>query len=99
MDRTEFENMELNDQVNYLNGFVKEGKTLEEIEAEVGMTEREMGAIGLYFIDEDDGFMGKPMRGYQTSKRSGNEYAATGKGWRSEEEAESGEGAAHVSLT
>ncbi len=99
MDRSEFENLEMNAQVEYLNGFVSEGKSLEEIEEIVGMTERELGAIGLYYIDEDDGFMGKPMRGYQTAKRSGNEYAATGSGWRSEEEAESGEGAAHVSLT
>ena len=99
MERAEFENMELNDQVEFLNGLVKAGKGIEEIEAEVGMTEREMGALGLYYLDEDMGFMGKPMRGYQTAKRSGNEYAATEGGWRNESEITDESSAVHTQLT
>ncbi len=99
MERSEFEGMELNDQVEYLNKFVKEGKSIEDIEKEVGMTERELGAIGLYYLDEDMGFMGKPMRGYQTTARSGNEYAETENGWRNDADAHAEGGAQHVSLT
>lgn len=97
MDKQEFENLELTEQVAYLNGLCEAGKALPEIEAEVGLTQREMGALGLYFVRNK--FMGKPMRGYQTAKRSGNEYAATEGGWRSEKEVESKDSAAHVSLT
>ena len=97
MDRTEFENMELNDQVEYLNGLCADGKSMADIEAEIGITQRELGALGLYFVR--DKFMGKPMRGYQTAKRSGNEYAATGKGWRNDDEVKDDSSAAHTQLS
>ena len=97
MDRAEFENMELDDQVKYLNGLCADGKSMADIEAEIGMTQREMGALGLYYVR--DKFMGKPMRGYQTAKRSGNEYAATGKGWRNDAEVTDKDSAAHTQLS
>ena len=99
MDRAEFEGMELDDQVAYLNKLVADGMEMDEIEEEVEMTEREMGALGLYYLDEDMGFMGKPMRGYQTAKRSGNEYAATEGGWRNESEITDESSAVHTQLT
>ena len=97
MDRAQFEDMELDAQVKWLNDQLADGKTLVDIEAEIGMTQREMGALGLYFVR--DKFMGKPMRGYQTAKRSGNEYAATGKGWRNESEVTDKDSAAHTQLS
>ena len=97
MDRAQFEDMELDAQVKWLNDQLADGKTLIDIEAELGMTQREMGALGLYFVR--DKFMGKPMRGYQTAKRSGNEYAATGKGWRDNAEVTDKDSAAHTQLS
>lgn len=97
MDREEFENMELEDQVAYLNGLVDDGNDMEDIEDEVEMTERELGALGLYFLG--DKWSGKPMRGYQTAKRSGNEYAETEGGWRNESEITDENSAAHTQLS
>ena len=97
MDREEFEGMELDEQVAYLNKLVADGMEMDEIEEEVEMTEREMGALGLYFLGDE--FAGKPMRGYQTAKRSGNEYAETEGGWRNETDATEEGGAQHVALS
>lgn len=83
MDRATFEELELEEQVKFLNELCAKGMAIADIEAEVGMTQRELGAIGLYYVR--DKFMGKPMRGYQTAKRSGNEYATSKDGgWRDE---------------
>jgi len=97
MDREEFEGMELDEQVAYLNKLLADGMEMDEIEEEVEMTEREMGALGLYFLGDE--FAGKPMRGYQTAKRSGNEYAATEGGWRNETEITDESSAAHTQLS
>ena len=51
MDREEFEGMELDEQVEYLNKLLADGMEMDEIEEEVEMTEREMGALGLYFLE------------------------------------------------
>jgi hypothetical protein len=81
MEKQEFLDLELNDQVAYLNSLCAEGKSVGDIEAAVGLDKRGLGAIGIYFVR--DKFMGKPMRGYQTAKRSGNEYKeASSGGWR-----------------
>jgi hypothetical protein len=71
MDKDKFLEIELNEQVAYLNGLCAEGKGVDDITAELGIDKRELQALGLYFVK--DKFMGKPMRGYQTAKRSGNE--------------------------
>lgn len=97
MQREEFENMELKDQVEYLNKLCSEGNDIKAIEAEIGMTQREMGALGLYYVR--DKFMGKPMRGYQTAKRSGNEYAAKEGGWRNDDEITDQGSAARTSIS
>jgi hypothetical protein len=83
MEKQEFLDLELNDQVAYLNSLCAEGKGVDDIEAGLDMNKREFGAIGIYYVR--DKFMGKPMRGYQTTKRSGNEYQkAEGGGWRAD---------------
>lgn len=71
MDKDAFLALDLEAQVEYLNGLCAEGKGVDEITAAIGIDKRELGANGLYFVR--DKFMGKPMRGYQTAKRSGNE--------------------------
>ncbi len=71
MDKEQFLELDLDAQVEYLNGLCADGKGIKDIEAQLGIDQREMGKYGLYFVK--DKFMGKPMRGYQTAKRSGNE--------------------------
>ena len=73
MDKNAFLQLDLDAQVEYLNELCAEGKSVDDIAASVGMDKRELGSNGLYFVR--DKFMGKPMRGYQTAKRSGNEVA------------------------
>jgi len=73
MDKSAFFELDLEQQVEYLNGLCAEGKSLDEITALIGVDKRELGSVGLYYVK--DKFMGKPMRGYQTAKRSGNEVA------------------------
>ncbi len=86
MEKNEFLELELEEQIAYLNGLCDEGKEMADIEAALGLTQRELGANGLYMVRGK--FMGKPMRGYQTAKRSGNEYQKTdGGGWREEDSA------------
>jgi hypothetical protein len=83
MEKSEFLELELQEQIAYLNGLGAEGKSITDIEEALGMTQRELGAIGLYYVRGT--FMGKPMRGYQTAKRSGNEYEkAKEGGWRAD---------------
>jgi hypothetical protein len=81
MEKQEFLDLELDDQVAYLNGLFAEGKSVADIGAELDLDKHKLGAIGIYFVR--DKFMGKPMRGYRTAKRSGNEYEeAEEGGWR-----------------
>lgn len=73
MDKDKFLELELEEQVDYLNKLCEEGKDLEEITGIIDIDKRELGKYGLYYVKGK--FMGKPMRGYQTSKRSGNEVS------------------------
>ena len=73
MNKDKFIELDLEEQVDYPNKLCEEGKDLEEITGMIGIDKRELGKYGLYYVKGK--FMGKPMRGYQTSKRSGNEVA------------------------
>lgn len=76
MNKDQFLDLELTEQVAYLNGQLDEGKEFDDILATLELDKRSIGAYGLYFVKGK--VMGKPMRGYQTNKRSGNEHSNTG---------------------
>ena len=71
MDKQQFLNMEEADQLNYLNTEAAT-KDFATICAELGMTKEELNKLGYYFVRNK--FMAKPMKGYGTTIRSGNEY-------------------------
>lgn len=60
--------MELSDeeQKDYLNGQLAEGKTPEEIYADLGTTKLDMGRLGFFTVGKS--FMIKPTRGYARTK-------------------------------
>ena len=97
MDRAEFEAMEMDAQLALLNGMLADGKDMAAIEAEIGMSQRDLIGFGFYKVR--DKFMAKPMRGYQTARRSGNEYAETGGGWRNESEITDENSVTHTALS
>lgn len=72
MKDEKFLSLDDNGQLQYLNEQAATGKGYGEICAGIGLTKEELGKIGFYFVK--DKFMKKPMKGYGTTKRSGNEY-------------------------
>lgn len=71
MTKQEFLNLDDAAQLKYLNGEATKGISLNEIATGISMSKKELEKIGFYYVK--DKFMQKPMKGYQTTKRSGNE--------------------------
>ena len=58
-------------QLEYLNSALDGAKSAEDIYVELGTDKAQMGKFGFFLVGKK--FMVKPMRGYQTTKFSGNE--------------------------
>jgi len=71
MTKEEFLKLSDDEKIKFLNSEVEAGKDFNKICAELGMTKLEFSKIGIYFVGNK--FMGKPMKGYQITQRSGNE--------------------------
>lgn len=71
MTKQEFLALDDKAQLAFLNGEAAKGLNGVEIPAAIGMTKKELETIGFYFVRNK--YMQKPMKGYQTTKRSGNE--------------------------
>jgi putative methionine-R-sulfoxide reductase with GAF domain len=71
MTKDEFLALDNKAQLKYLNEQAAKGLDGIEIPAALGMTKKELEKIGFYFVKNK--YMLKPMRGYQTTMRSGNE--------------------------
>ena len=63
------------EQTKWLDGKLAEGLTPEEIYDLLGTDKSRLGKIGIYYVPPKKCFMVKPMRGYGTTKFSGNEKA------------------------
>ena len=72
MNKQDFLGLEFDDQYKYLSEQAAKGKSFNEMSTELGLNKEEFGKLGFYFIK--DKWMRKPMKGYQTTQRSGNEY-------------------------
>jgi hypothetical protein len=72
MKKQEFLALEDTAKFAYLNEEAAQGKSYTDICAGVGLTKEELGRQGFYFVRNK--FMKKPMKGYGTTQRSGNEY-------------------------
>ncbi|MDR3307686.1 MAG: hypothetical protein LBS58_02150 [Coriobacteriales bacterium] len=69
----EFVELDGNEQVTYLNEKLADGKAPEDIYADLGTDKSALGKYGIFYVPPRKTFMIKPMRGYQTTKLSGNE--------------------------
>lgn len=73
MNKQEFLDMNEESRFNYLNEEAAKGKNFTDICSEIGIAKEELSnKYGYYFVKNK--FMRKPMKGYQTTQRSGNEY-------------------------
>lgn len=72
MKKDEFINLDEDAKLAYLNEEAAQGKSYGDICSGIGHTKEELGKQGYYFVRNK--FMKKPMKGYGTTQRSGNEY-------------------------
>jgi hypothetical protein len=63
------------EQETWLNDQLVGGKTPDDIYAELGTDKAGLGKVGIFYVPPKKSFMIKPMRGYQTTRLSGNEKA------------------------
>jgi hypothetical protein len=73
MTFAEFEELSTEDQAKWLAEQLEEGKTPDDVYAALGTDKGGLGKIGVFYVPPKKAFMIKPMRGYQTTKLSGNE--------------------------
>jgi hypothetical protein len=59
----------------WLNSQLVAGNTPDDIYAELGTDKAGLGKVGIFYVPPKKSFMIKPMRGYQTTRLSGNEKA------------------------
>ncbi|NLM21374.1 MAG: hypothetical protein GX207_06450 [Peptococcaceae bacterium] len=71
MTKEEFLKLDDAGKLSFLNSEAAT-KDFAQISAEIGMTKAELGKIGFYYVGNK--FLLKPMKGYGTTERSGNEY-------------------------
>lgn len=69
----EFEQLKTEEQERWLNEQLAAGLSAEDIYAALGTTKQGLGKIGVFYVPPKKSFNIKPMRGYQTTKFSGNE--------------------------
>lgn len=72
MNKQEFLALDDKAKLQYLNELAANGKSISEICSDLGFSKDELGKQG--FIPVGNKFMLKPMKGYGTTVRSGNEY-------------------------
>lgn len=72
MKKQEFLALDEEGKTKYLNEEAAKGLSYGDICAGIGLTKEELGKYGYYFVKNK--FMKKPMKGYGTTQRSGNEY-------------------------
>jgi len=63
------------EQEKWLNDGLAGGKTPDDIYAELKTDKIGIGKVGIFYVPPKKAFMIKPMRGYQTTRLSGNEKA------------------------
>lgn len=71
----EFEKLNTQEQEKWLNDQLAAGLTPDDVYAALGTTKQGLGKIGVFYVPPKKAFNIKPMRGYQTTKFSGNEGA------------------------
>ncbi|MBQ9043120.1 MAG: hypothetical protein IJ111_09965 [Eggerthellaceae bacterium] len=66
-----------------LNELVAAGKAKDEAMAELELTQADLTKQNIFWVK--DKFLARAWSGYTSTKRSGNEYAQEGDGWRGDD--------------
>jgi hypothetical protein len=75
MTLDELVELSTDEQEDWLNERLAAGLDPDAIYAELGTDKSGLGKVGIFYVPPKKAFMIKPMRGYQTTRLSGNEKA------------------------
>lgn len=78
MNRDEFFALNAAEAAEQMNAMVAAGKTKDEIMAEIGIAQTDLGKAQIFWVK--DKFMARGWAGYTSTKRTGNEAGDTGIG-------------------
>ena len=83
MDREELLALDNSEIAKLLNEAIAEGKTKDEALAQYELDAPELMKQNIFWVK--DKFLARAWSGYTSTKRSGNEYAQAGDGWRGDD--------------
>jgi len=83
MDREELLALDNSEIAKMLNELVAAGKSKDEACAELELTAADLTKQNIFWVK--DKFLARAWSGYTSTKRSGNEYAQEGDGWRGDD--------------
>ena len=83
MDREELLALDNSEIAKLLNEAIEGGKSKDEALAEYQLDAAELMKQNIFWVK--DKFLARAWSGYTSTKRSGNEYAQTGDGWRGDD--------------
>ena len=83
MDREELLALDNSEIAKLLNEAIEGGKSKDEALAELELTQADLTKQNIFWVK--DKFLARAWSGYTSTKRSGNEYAQEGDGWRGDD--------------
>ena len=83
MDREELLALDNSEIAKLLNEAIEGGKSKDEALAEYQLDAAELMKQNIFWVK--DKFLARAWSGYTSTKRSGNEYAQSGDGWRGDD--------------
>ena len=83
MDREELLALDNSEIAKMLNDLIADGKSKDEACAELELTAADLTKQNIFWVK--DKFLARAWSGYTSTKRSGNEYAQEGDGWRGDD--------------
>ena len=83
MDREELLKLDNSEIAKMLNDLVDAGKSKDEALAELELTQADLTKQNIFWVKGK--FLARAWSGYTSTKRSGNEYAQEGDGWRGDD--------------
>ena len=83
MDREELLKLDNSEIAKLLNEAIAGGKSKDDALAEYELTQADLTKQNIFWVK--DKFLARAWSGYTSTKRSGNEYAQEGDGWRGDD--------------
>jgi len=83
MDKEELLKLDNSEIAKLLNEAIAAGKSKDDALAEYELTQADLTKQNIFWVK--DKFLARAWSGYTSTKRSGNEYAQEGDGWRGDD--------------